>query len=262
MSSIRRTIQVLDLLARKGALGARGVAQQLNLPVGSVHRLLIELEAEKVVERNAEGSWQLAYRLLEIVDLQLDGVEIPRLARPFCENMAEVTRETVNLNLLTGGACVCIDKVRGSDGMQLDLRIGSRAPLYCGGSAKAMLAFLPEAERERIIAEPRERFTAFTLMEPDALRGELDDIRTRGYAIDNQEMVIGVFCVGVPIVDRTGRPVAAISITGSSQKTPGPGVAPWVAMLQDACMEVSRRLGYGGTWPPQHVETGKARSAG
>lgn len=251
MSSIRRAIQVLDLLARKGAMTARGVSQQLTLPVGSVHRMLVDLADEKVVERNATGAWQLSYRLLEITDRQLDGVKLPRLARPFCEAIAEQTRETVNVNVLSADGCVCVDKVRGNEAMQLDWRIGSRGPLYCGGSAKAILAFMPEAERERIIAQPRETYTRNTLTDPDDLRAELTRIRKRGYSIDNQEVVMGVFCVGVPIVDRTGRPVGAISISGTSPKAPGPDIQPSVDLLNDAAGSVSKRLGYSGHWPPQ-----------
>ena len=262
MASTRRTIQVLDLLARKGALGARAVATQLQLPVGSMHRLLVDLADESVVERNAEGAWQLSYRLLEITDLQLDGVRLPRLARPFCEAIAERTRETVNVNVLSGLACVCIDKVRGREGMQLDWRIGSRGPLHCGGSAKSMLALFEEADLERVLAQPLAAFTDNTITDPALLRAELARNRERGYAIDNQEMVMGVFCVGVPIVDRLGRPVGAISISGPSPKAPGAAIQPLVAMLNEAGSHVSKRLGYAGSWPPRQQPGGRAFELG
>ena len=253
MSSPRRTIHVLDLLARKGALGVRAVAQQLDLPVGSTHRLLLDLAEENVVERNADGAWQLSYRLLEITDLQLDGVRFPRLARPFCEAIAEATRETVNVNVLSGDACVCIDKVRGSEGMQLDWRVGSRGPLYAGGSAKAMLAFLSDADQVRVANGEKTQFTAHTLTDAAELLTELRRIRERGYSVDSQELVLGVFCVGVPILDRIGRPVGGISISGPTAKAPGTGIEPLVARLHEACGQVSRRLGYVGAWPPRDV---------
>ncbi len=253
MSSPRRTNHDLDLMARKGPQGVRGVAQHLSLPVGSVHRLLLDLAEENVVERNAEGSWQLSYRLLEITDLQLDGVGFPRLARPFCEAIAEATRETVNLNVLSGDACVCIDKVRGNEGMQLDWRIGSRGPLYCGGSAKAILAYMPESDQVRIANGAKTQFTPHTLTDASALLMELERIRERGYSIDNQEVVVGVFCIGVPIIDRVGRPVGAISISGPAPKAPGTGVKPLVERLHEACGQVSKRLGYVGAWPPRNV---------
>ncbi|RYH04906.1 MAG: hypothetical protein EON57_08790, partial [Alphaproteobacteria bacterium] len=75
----------------------------------------------------------------------------------------------------------------------------------------------------------------------------------RGYSIDNQELVMGVFCVGVPILDRIGRPVGGISISGPMPKAPGAGVEPLVKQLHEACGQVSKRLGYVGAWPPRDV---------
>lgn len=250
MSSVRRTIQVLDLLARKGALGVRAVATALGLPVGSVHRLLNDLAEESVVEKDADGAWRLAHRLLGIVDLQLEGVGFYRLAHPFCEAIAADVGETVNVNSLSGDGCVVVDKVRGNERMQLDWRVGSRGPLYCGGSAKAILAFLPEAEQNRIARQPKPRFTEFTLTTTPELLDELGRIRARGYSIDNQEIVLGVYCVAVPILDRHARPVGAISISGPSVKAPNKQIMPLVARLNEACGHVSRSLGYAGTWPP------------
>jgi IclR family acetate operon transcriptional repressor len=250
MSSIRRSIQALDLLARKGPLGVRAVALQLGLPLGSVHRLLLDLAEEGVVERTGEGEWELSFRLLEITGLQLDRLQFSRLAHPYAERIAEATKETVNINALHAMAGVCIDKVRGNEGMQLDLRIGSRGPLHVGGAGKAMLAFLNEADQKRVIeAAPLIALTPRTITNPKLLREELIRIRQRGYAIDDQEVVIGVYCVGMPILDRNARPVGALSITGPSPKRAGPEVAPFVAMLSEACGAISRRLGYAGAWP-------------
>src|SRR5262245_61617254 len=151
MSTIRRSVQVMDLLARRGPLGVRAVAQQLKLPLGSVHRILIDLAAEEIVERSPEGEWELSYRLLTITGLQLDRLEFSRLARPYCEHIAEATRETVNVSAVSGMTGVCVDKVRGNEGMQLDARIGSRGPLYCGGAGKAMLAYLSPRQQRLVI---------------------------------------------------------------------------------------------------------------
>lgn len=249
MSSIKRSVQVMELLARKSPLGVRAVATQLALPLGSVHRLLQDLEDEGMAERTPAGEWELSFRLLEIAGLQLERIELPALCRPFAERMAEATRETVNINALSGLHGVCIDKVRGNDGMQLDMRIGARGFLYCGGAGKAMLAYMTKAEQQRVLDGPFTALTPKTIIDPAVLGAELGHIRARGYSIDDQEVVIGVYCVAVAILDGNGRPVGAISITGSSPKRPGPGVMPMVAMLNEACGHVSRRLGYRGTWP-------------
>lgn len=261
MSAITRSVQAMDLLARKGPLGVRAVAQQLSLPLGSVHRLLLDLSEEGIVDRTPSGEWELSYRLLEITGLQLERIELPRLCRPFAETIAAATRETVNINALYGHAGVCVDKVRGNEGMQLDLRIGSHGPLNCGGAGKAMLAFMDETEREQVYAAPLPALTAYTITDPAQLRDEIGRIRERGYSIDDQEVVVGVYCVAVPILDRMGRAAGAISVTGPSVKKPGPDVVPLVAMLQDACRHVSHRLGYSGPWPGD-INTAAERRVG
>lgn len=249
MSSIIRSVQAMDLLARKGPLGVRAVAQQLNVPLGSVHRMLLDLAEAGVVDRTPSGEWELSFRLLEITGLQLERIDLPRLCRPFAERIAEATRETVNINALSGHFGVCIDKVRGNEHMQLDLRIGSRGPLNCGGAGKAMLAFMPEDRQEEIFSHPLPALTSQTIVDPGRLREEIARIRERFYAIDDQEVVMGVYCVSVPILDRSGHAVGAISVTGPSVKKPDADVMPVVEMLWDACEHVSRRLGFAGAWP-------------
>lgn len=249
MSSISRSVQVMELLARKSPLGVRAIATQLGLPLGSVHRLLLDFEEAGIVERIASGEWELSFKLLEITGLQLERIHFPALARPFAERIAETTSETVNINVLSGLHGVSVDKVRGNERMQLDMRIGSRGSLHSGGAGKAMLAFLGEDDQQRVLEGPLEPLTAKTITDPAGLKAELARIKARGYSIDDQEVVMGIYCVSVPILDALGRPVGAMSITGPSPKAAGPAVQPLVDMLNEACGYVSRKLGYRGDYP-------------
>jgi IclR family acetate operon transcriptional repressor len=252
----------MELLARKGPLGVRAVAQQLELPLGSVHRLLLDLVEENVAQRNENGEWVLSYRLLSITGMQLDRLELSRLSHRYAEKISRTTGETVNVYAVSGLACVCVDKVRGNEGMQLDMRIGNRGPINAGGAGKAVLAYMGESDIERVLSEPLTAMTSYTITDPKALRAEIDRVRKRGYSIDDQEVVIGVYCVSVPIFDRFERPVGALSITGPSVKKPGSAdVMPLVEMLNEACGDVSRQLGYGGQWPrvQQAAPAGKVR---
>jgi DNA-binding IclR family transcriptional regulator len=239
----------MELLARKSPLGVRAIATHLALPLGSVHRLLLDFEEEGIVERTLSGEWELSFKLLELTGLQLDRIHFPALCRPFAEKIAEATRETVNINVLSGLHGISVDKVRGNENMQLDMRIGSRGMLHCGGAGKAMLAYLSDEDQERVLEGPLEALTQKTFTTPAALRRELTRIRERGYSIDDQEVVMGVYCVAVPILDAQNRPVGAMSITGLSPKAPGPDVQPLVDMLNEACGYVSRKLGFRGEYP-------------
>ncbi len=250
MSTVARAFRIIGKLAQDGAAGTRSLAKALELPLGSTHRLLADLAEQNVIEQSADGNWQLSFRLLEIVDLQIDLVGFPRMARPYCDALAKFSGETVNINVLSNLSCVCIDKARGNESMRFDWRIGSRGPLHCGGSAKAMLAYLAPADLALVMAGPMQFFNGNTITDPEQLEAEVARIRARGYAIDAEEIVMGVFCVGVPILGRTGTPVGAISVSGTTPKVPGPDLQPLVERLHVACHAVSQRLGYAGLWPP------------
>lgn len=258
MSSVRRALSVIELLSRQGPMGVRAVAQALEIPLGSAHRILLDLDAEQVVDRTPDGEWELSYRLLEISGRQLERIEFPRLAMPFCERIAKQTQESVNVNAVNGLSGVCVDKVRGNANMQLDARIGSGGPLYCGGAGKAMLAYMRPDEQARVLEGPLDPLTPHSITDRDELARELVRIRARGYSLDREEVVLGVHCIGMPILDRTGRAVGAISISGSSRKEPGPDLEPLVGMLNEVCEHVSRRLGYAGAWPPVEAEAAEA----
>src|SRR4051794_33207521 len=131
MSAAKRILSIISLLARRGPMGVRAIAEELHIPLGTVHRLLHELAEEGVIDRAPDGNWELSFRLLEITTRQLERVALPQLARPYCERLAQSTRENVNLNILSGHRAVCIDKVRGAEDMQLDLRIGAGGALHC-----------------------------------------------------------------------------------------------------------------------------------
>jgi DNA-binding IclR family transcriptional regulator len=247
MSSIARSIQVIDLLARRGPLGVRAVAQQLELPLGSVHRVLTDLGSESITERTVAGEWQLSYRLLEIVGVQLERVQLPRLARPLLEQLANDTRETTFLAVPSGNEIVCLDKVQTEMQLQLNVELGTRRPMHCTGLGKAILAFLPEAQQEQVLASaPLRPYTANTITDPIVLRVELERTRERGYSIDREEIIQGVHCIAVPILNHAGRPVGAISIAGTTPKTDGERLDAMVSRLKRAGEYVSRRLGFTG----------------
>jgi DNA-binding IclR family transcriptional regulator len=245
VSSVPRVVHVIDLLARRGPLGVRAVAQQLGLPLGSAHRILTDLGAESIVERTATGEWELSYRLLEIVGVQLERVQLPRLARPILEQLASETRETTFLAVPSRDEIVYLDKVQTDMQLQLNVELGTRRPMHCTGLGKAILAFLPQAQQEQVLAgSPLRGYTPSTITDPIILRLELERTRERGYAIDREEIILGVHCIAVPILNFAGQPVGAISVAGTTPKTEGERLDALVLRIRNAGEYVSRRLGF------------------
>jgi len=241
-------MHVLDLLARRGPLGVRAIAQSLSLPLGSTHRMLHDLAVESVVERTTDGGWELSYRLAQIVGIQLERVQLPRLARPILEQLASETREAAFLAVPSRDEIVYLDKVQTDLQLQLNVEVGTRRPMHCTGLGKAILAFLPDVQLEQFLAGSAMRpFTPRTITDPMMLRLELERTRARGFALDHEEIILGVHCVAVPILNHAGRPVGAISVAGTTPKEDGERLDVLVARLRTAGEYVSRRIGFNGT---------------
>ena len=150
----------------------------------------------------------------------------------------------MNLAVPQGDEMVYVYQHDGPGSVKVTARLGTRRPMNCSSLGKAYLAFLPEAEREERLATMHYvRLTSRSLLTADSLRAELAVTRERGYAIDDIEVEDGVSCLGAPILDFRGRPVAAISIAGPAERMPGkrPAVVP---LLLQTATTASNRLGY------------------
>jgi IclR family acetate operon transcriptional repressor len=245
VSKIDRTFDLIELLARRGALGMRPIARELDVPIGSLHRLLNDLATQAVVERTAEGDWQLSYRLLQIVGVQLERTSLPRLARPYLEQLAAETRETVFLAVPSRGEIVYLDKVQTDLQLQLNVELGTRRPMHATGLGKAILAFLPEVEREQFLATaPFPAFTEHTITSRDVLAADVALVRARGYALDQEEMISGLHCIAVPVLNYTNHAAGAISVAGVATQADGDRFNALTARLLGVGRELSLRLGH------------------
>ncbi len=249
MSATSRTIHVIELLARRAPLGVRDIARELDLPLGSTHRILTDLDAEEIVERNDRGEWELSYRLLQIVGIHLDKLSLPRLARPHLEQLAADTHETAFLAVPSKGEIVHLDKVELDTHetdmhLRLSIELGARRPMYCTGLGKAMLAYLPPAQQEQYLPSgPFPRYTPNTITDPEELKRELRRTRERGYATDREETILGMQCIAVPILNHLLQPVAAISIVGTGLITDEERFPSLVSKMMAVGTYLSRRLG-------------------
>ena len=141
---------------------------------------------------------------------------------------------------------VYLDKISPSRGVCQTSRVGLSNPIHCTAVGKAMLAHSSPAEREVILARLTfERFTAKTILTPAALHRDLDATRRRGYAVDDEEIEDGVRCIGAPIMNSDGRPIAAVSISGPSFRLTMPRVPGLARKIQACCAAISESLGYG-----------------
>jgi DNA-binding IclR family transcriptional regulator len=139
--------------------------------------------------------------------------------------------------------------VLGTHPFKFSVDLGTRLPLHTAAPAKAMLAFLPEEERRRMLQQiSYEKFNERTLTSVQALEAELMQVARQGYAVDRQEQLTGIHCVAAPVFNRHGYPVAALWTTGPADRLREEDFAPVAVLVTEQARRVSRRLGFG--WIP------------
>jgi IclR family transcriptional regulator, KDG regulon repressor len=238
---IDRIFEILDLMARsKGELGSTDLAQKLGLHKSTVHRLLAVLERHRFVEKNHEtAKYNLGWRLFELGTAAASRMGLYGLARPYLAALAKKTCETAHLGIVNHGEVMSIVSVEADRSLRLPATVGRRSPLYCTSQGKAMLAFSDPAQAEEIIRSLNMKaLTRNTITKAPRLHDELARIRKAGYAVDNEELEEGLRCIGAPVFDHAGQPIAAVSIAGPAYRVGG-GHLP---RLTEAVIQTSRQL--------------------
>jgi DNA-binding IclR family transcriptional regulator len=160
------------------------------------------------------------------------------------QEMALAFGETVNLGHWDGKAIVHLDKINSTEILRLDVGMGAVAPAYCTGLGKAVLAFLPDDELNDYLASVKwVAMSSKTITNPDRLKTEIEQIRRRGYAIDDEELTLGLRCIAAPILDYAGRPTYALSLSGPTLRMTEEKIDAIQAKLLPLCHRISRRIG-------------------
>jgi DNA-binding IclR family transcriptional regulator len=172
-----------------------------------------------VEQDSVTDKYRLGLRLVELGASVLRDLDLVDRARPYLERLASETGETVNLSVLQGAEALFVDKISSQRFLRTVTHVGARFPLHCTGVGKAMMAHLRDDKLEALLAsEPLDRHTPATIVDPEKLKVHLNLVRTRGYAIDDEEFIAGVRCVAAPILGPDGYALGAISVAAPSAR--------------------------------------------
>ncbi len=244
VSSLAKGLRILEQLAASGEMSAARVAAHLNTSRAASHRFLTTLRDLGYVEKTKEGRFRLTFKVLELGMRKLEGFEIRHIAHPYMQEAAHAFGETVNLGHWDGRAIVHVDKINSIEILRLDVGLGAVTPAYCTGLGKAVLAYLPEVEFEGYLnAVTLVAMTPRTITDPQTLKVEIQGVRERGYAVDDEELSLGLRCVGVPIFDYTGRPAYAMSVSAPTLRMPDEKIEAIQIKLRSLCREISLQIG-------------------
>lgn len=235
-----RTLALLESFeSGDTSLSLAELAKRTGLPKPTVHRMIAELVRERMLERVTDGSYRLGLRLFEIGERVPSRRSLSDAALPIMEDLRQVTRQRIHLAVLDGVDVVYLE-ILGAEVLKVGSRTGGRFPAHATGVGKALLAHSPDATEARIEAG-LPRLTPRTITTPGALVRDLQNIRTRGFAMDREESHVGVSCVAAPVFGSDGEVRAALSVTGRTrsidQTRLGPAVMTAARTLTRALRE-------------------------
>lgn len=222
VQSIDRVFDIIETLSSAShGLTLTDLANEVQLHVSTTHRLLSSLATRGYVQKDIEtGKYRLTTRLFEVGSRVVGGMNLLSVARPYLERLADATSETIHLVTREGDEVVYLYKEDTSNHLvRMSSFVGLRIPMYCTAMGKSILAYLPEHEVQEIWNRTTiTAYTPLTHIHYEDLYADLKQIRQQGYAIDRGEHERGILCVAAPILDFSGTPIGAISISGPSSR--------------------------------------------
>jgi DNA-binding IclR family transcriptional regulator len=177
--------------------------------------------------------------LWEIASLAPRGVPLREAALPFLEDLYEVTHENVQLGVREGHQVVYIERIAGRRAVGVLTRVGGRFPLPASGNGLVLLAHAPEGVQREVLEGPLQRFTEYTVTDPERLRRMLAQIRRDGFAVSDRQVTDDAVSVAAPIVDARGEVIASLSIVS---RAGGKVVERRAPVVRAAALGTSRAL--------------------
>jgi IclR family transcriptional regulator, KDG regulon repressor len=243
---VQRVVSILESFSDESPeLGIADLTRSTGLSASTVHRLVSSLELHGILDHGqTRGKYRLGLRLFQFGELAISKVSYVDRAADVLAELTQTTGETAHMGVLRNGLALYVAKVEGWRSLRLPSQVGKMVSPHCCAMGKCLLAYLDETAAKRIIdGLDFVRHTDRTLTDAEQLRQELLDVREAGYAYDRGELELELACVSAPIFDYTGGIVAAVSLSGPSQRVLGDSELEYRDAVVRSARDISRRLG-------------------
>ncbi|WP_324767404.1 IclR family transcriptional regulator domain-containing protein [Pokkaliibacter plantistimulans] len=237
--------KALDVLQAIGSLpqgiSQKQLAEQTGLPRTTLYRMLATLIERGMIRRDPVGKvYRLGFSYLEMVRNAYLVPDLVVAASNELRALRDLSGETTYLAVLDGDQVLSIERCDGAHTARSSASLGQNKPVYCTGQGKAILSALDDRSREDILkGVVLEPLTPLTITDRRRLRTELQISRSRGYAIDDEEIRLGVRCVAAPVVDKNGKVLGSMSIAGPAYRL----TLERLALLGPEVADAARRVG-------------------
>ncbi len=242
--SVRKAFEILGALSTsKEGLGVSEIARGLKMAKSTVHGMTSALEELGAVMRDPYTKrYRLGFTLFELGRSAYSQIDLKTLARPIMEELMEETQASVFLGILNWDHVTVLDIVESRQDLKITAPIGATIPLFAGAVGKVFLASMEEEQTEKMIrSKGLTRFTENTIVDPELYYQELRRVRKIGYAIDDEEYILGVRAVASPIVG-LGQLMSAIWVVGFKASLDEKKMKALVTLTRKAAEDISRRI--------------------
>ncbi len=222
------------------------IATDLGCPVSSAYRITMALEDMGLVSRDPETKQiRMTNKLLLIGQRAITETNMVEQSLDIMRELRDHVVDTVLIGVREGTEIIVLDEVIGTRMFCFVSKLGYRVSAYCSAPGKAILAFLPEEEREAVIAATKfVQFNERTITSKEKLRRELTRVAEQGYAFDDGEQFEGIYCIGAPVFDRSGYPATAVWVTGLMMNIDRASIPEIGAVVKAHADRISARLGF------------------
>lgn len=243
--SLDRGMLILGVLAERDGISLSELSERADQSSATVYRVLITLQAREMVEFEQHTQlWYIGAGAFRVGSVFLSRTNILQRSRPVMQNLMRLIGETANLGIERNDWVLFVSQVESSQTIRAFFPPGTRNPMHASGIGKTLLANFPKDRVQKIITEQGlERFTDKTITDPDQLIRELEKIKRRGFAVDDEERTEGMRCIAAPIFDTYGDPIAGLSISGPTFRIPQDATNKIGEIVSESAQAVTKDLG-------------------
>jgi DNA-binding IclR family transcriptional regulator len=249
-TAVERALAILEAVSqREAGLTNSEISRKLEIPKSSASYILRALEARGYLRRErGTGKYHLGLKVLSLARGVGGEADLKQAALPVLKRLVERTGLTAHLAVLDQAEAVYVEKVESPGFIQMDTRVGKRMELHSTGVGKSLIAHLPAADVEALIkGRSLKRKTPKTIVSHAGLLKELEKVRERGYAIDDEENSLGARCLAAPVFDGFGKVIAAVGVSGTIAQIDRASIRRTVERVREAAREISKQIGHSST---------------
>ncbi|MDO5979934.1 IclR family transcriptional regulator [Flavivirga spongiicola] len=242
--SVVKAFKLLDVyLNNKEAWGVRELAKKTGYNKTTTYRLLSTLESLDIVQKNDDDKYILGLKLFELGNLVSVHKSLRNFSRIPLENIAKEIKETVHFGVLRNNKVLYLNKAESELGLKVSTQIGSYQQAYCSALGKVLLAFSSKKQISDYLKNVKlDAYTSNTITRPEALLIELEQIRKKEYALDMEELEVGLICIAIPVFNKNKDVVAGISVSGPSSRFKPENVQSYLAIIRKGALEIENHV--------------------